>query len=135
MTGAMPGLKSGRVAVAGPGLDNNAGCLTTQEDEPMAFTKVATASEVPPGTARQVSVNGRTIALFNVGGTYHAIDDACTHRGASLAEGECDGSEVICPWHGARFDLATGAARTPPAPRGVNAYKVQVVGDDIQIDV
>jgi nitrite reductase/ring-hydroxylating ferredoxin subunit len=101
----------------------------------MAFIKVAQVQEVPPGTAKQITVNGQTIALFNVEGTYHAIDDTCTHRGASLAEGECDGNEVICPWHGARFDLTTGAAKTPPAPRGVKAYQVQVVGEEIQVDV
>jgi nitrite reductase/ring-hydroxylating ferredoxin subunit len=101
----------------------------------MAFTKVATVPEVPPGTGKQIKVGGRTIALFNVDGTYRAIDDTCTHRGASLAEGECEGGEVICPWHGARFDLATGAVRAAPARTGVAAYKVQVVGDEVQIDV
>jgi nitrite reductase/ring-hydroxylating ferredoxin subunit len=101
----------------------------------MAFTKIATVPEVPPGTGKQVTVNGRAVALFNVDGTYHAIDDTCTHRGASLAEGECDGPEVICPWHGARFDLTTGAAKTPPAPHGVQAYKVQVVEEEIQLDI
>jgi nitrite reductase/ring-hydroxylating ferredoxin subunit len=101
----------------------------------MAFAKAATVQELPPGTAKQVQVAGRTIALFNLDGTYRAIDDTCTHRGASLVEGECDGTEVICPWHGARFDLATGAVKGPPASVGVNAYQVQVVGDEIQIDV
>ncbi len=101
----------------------------------MAFTKVATVTEVPAGTAKQIKVGAQTIALFNVGGTYHAIDDACTHRGASLAEGECVGGEVICPWHGAPFDLATGTPQGPPASRAVKVYPVQVVGEDIQVDV
>jgi nitrite reductase/ring-hydroxylating ferredoxin subunit len=101
----------------------------------MAFTKVATVPEIPRGTGKQVIVNGRAIAVFNVEGTYHAVDDTCTHRGASLSEGEFDATEVICPWHGARFDLTTGAVKTPPAPRGVQSYKVQVVGDEIQLDI
>lgn len=101
----------------------------------MAFTKVATVQEIPPGTGKQVKAAGRTIAVFNVGGTFRAIDDTCTHRGASLTEGECDGTEVICPWHGARFDLATGAAKGPPASQGVNAYRLQVVGEEIQLDL
>jgi nitrite reductase/ring-hydroxylating ferredoxin subunit len=101
----------------------------------MAFTKAVTVQELPPGTAKQVQVAGRTIALYNLDGTYRAIDDTCTHRGASLVEGECDGTEVICPWHGARFDLATGGVKGPPATVGLNAYQVQVVGDEIQIDV
>jgi nitrite reductase/ring-hydroxylating ferredoxin subunit len=101
----------------------------------MAFTKVATVQEVPAGKGKQVKVGGKTIALFNVGGTFLAIDDTCTHRGAPLSEGEIEGNEVICPWHGARFDLTSGAVMAPPAPKGVSAYKVQVVGDEVQIDV
>jgi nitrite reductase/ring-hydroxylating ferredoxin subunit len=101
----------------------------------MAFTKVATLAEVPPGTAKQVNVNGRLLALFNVAGTLYAIEDTCPHRGASLSEGECEGTEVICPWHGARFDLTSGNHLSPPAPRGVAAYRVQVVGDEVQVDV
>jgi nitrite reductase/ring-hydroxylating ferredoxin subunit len=101
----------------------------------MAFVKAATTHEIPAGRRKQVTVGGKTIALFNLDGTYYAIGDTCSHRGASLAEGECEGAEVICPWHGARFDLATGAHKTPPARTGVAAYKVQVVGDEIQVDV
>jgi nitrite reductase/ring-hydroxylating ferredoxin subunit len=101
----------------------------------MAFTKAATVAEVPPGTAKQMTVSGRTLALFNVKGNYYAIDSECTHRSAPLVEGECEGTELTCPWHGARFDLTTGAALSPPAPRGVAAYKVQIVGDEIQVDV
>ncbi len=101
----------------------------------MAFTKAASVQEVPAGTAKQVQVGGRTLALFNVNGSYYAIDDACPHRGASLAEGDVAGNEVTCPWHGARFDITSGAHLSPPAPRGVTAYKVQVVGDEIQVEL
>jgi nitrite reductase/ring-hydroxylating ferredoxin subunit len=101
----------------------------------MAFVTVATTQEVPAGRGKQVTVQGKTLALFNVDGTVYAIDDTCTHRAASLAEGECDGTEVICPWHGARFDLVTGIHKCPPASRGVAAYKVQVIGEEIQVDV
>jgi nitrite reductase/ring-hydroxylating ferredoxin subunit len=101
----------------------------------MAFTKVAARAEVPPGTAKQVKVNGRSLALFNVAGTLYALEDVCPHRGAPLSEGECEGTEVICPWHGARFDLTSGNHLSPPAPRGVAAFRVQVVGDEVQVDV
>ena len=101
----------------------------------MAFVKAATVQEVPAGKSKQVKVGGKTIALFNVDGTFHALDDACPHRGASLWEGSVAGGEVTCPWHGARFSLATGAHQCPPAARGVTCYKVQVVGDEVQIDV
>src|SRR6516164_7063663 len=101
----------------------------------MAFTKVATVEEVMPGTAKQVTVGGRVVGLFNVNGTIYAIDDTCPHRGAPLWEGDCVGTEVTCPWHGARFDVTSGAHLCPPAPGDVTAYKVQVVGDEVQVDV
>jgi nitrite reductase/ring-hydroxylating ferredoxin subunit len=101
----------------------------------MALTKVATVQEVPPGRAKQVTVGGRIVALFNVDGTYYAIDDTCPHRGGPLWEGELMGAEVTCPWHGARFNVANGANLSPPARTGVASYKVQVVGDEVQIDV
>jgi 3-phenylpropionate/trans-cinnamate dioxygenase ferredoxin subunit len=101
----------------------------------MAFTKVATLAEIPVGLAKTVTVNGRKLALFNVGGSIYAIEDTCPHRGAPLSEGECEGVEIICPWHGARFDLTSGAHLSPPARSGVAAFKVQVVGDEVQVDV
>jgi nitrite reductase/ring-hydroxylating ferredoxin subunit len=101
----------------------------------MAFTKVASTQEIPAGKSKQVTVNGRTLGIFNVNGTFYAIDDTCTHRGGPLNEGEIEGNTVICPWHGAHFDLATGANLSPPAPKGVTAYKVHVVGDEVQVDV
>jgi nitrite reductase/ring-hydroxylating ferredoxin subunit len=101
----------------------------------MAFTKIATVAEVPAGSAKQVAVNGRTLAVFNVGGTYYVLDDTCPHRGGPLSEGEVHGTEVTCPWHGAHFELVTGKHLSPPAPQDVRAYKVQVVGDEIQVEI
>jgi nitrite reductase/ring-hydroxylating ferredoxin subunit len=101
----------------------------------MAFIKVATVGEIPEGKGMQVAAGGKALAVFRSGGAFYAIDNTCTHRGAPLAEGECAGTEVTCPWHGARFDLTTGANLCPPAPSGVSAYKVQVVGDEVQVDV
>jgi nitrite reductase/ring-hydroxylating ferredoxin subunit len=101
----------------------------------MAWTKVATAGELPAGKSKQAKVRGRTLAVFNVGGTFYAVDDTCPHRGAPLWEGELVGNQVVCPWHAARFDLTTGANLCPPARSGVASYKVQVVGDEVQVDV
>jgi nitrite reductase/ring-hydroxylating ferredoxin subunit len=101
----------------------------------MAFTKVATVGEVAPGKAKQVTINGHKVGLYNVNGTYYAIDDVCTHRGAPLSEGDFEGTVVVCPWHGAQFDVTSGAPLCPPAPGGVASYKVHVVGDEIQVDV
>jgi Rieske Fe-S protein len=59
----------------------------------------------------------------------------CTHRGGPLSEGDVQGTRVTCPWHGADFDLKTGALLGPPAQKGVPSYKVVVEGDDIKIEV
>jgi nitrite reductase/ring-hydroxylating ferredoxin subunit len=101
----------------------------------MAFVKVATVSEVPPGKAKQVKASDKTLAIFNVNGTFYAIDDTCPHRGASLAEGDVEGHEVTCPWHAAVFDVTSGAHLSPPARSDVACYKVQIVGDEVQVDV
>ena len=99
------------------------------------FRKVAGARDVPAGQGKMVHVGGKHIALFNVDGTYYAIDDTCTHKGGPLSEGTLQGSKVTCPWHGATFDVATGEVVSPPAPIGVSRYNVRVVGDDIEIEI
>jgi len=99
------------------------------------LTKVATTQEIKPGDAKQVILGGKKIALFNVGGTFYAIDDACPHKGGSLSEGTFDDTTVTCPWHGAEFDMTTGKALSAPAVKGVGSYKVVVTGDDIQLEL
>jgi nitrite reductase/ring-hydroxylating ferredoxin subunit len=99
------------------------------------FVKVATTDQVSPGQAKLVEVNGTEIALFNIDGAFHAIDNNCTHVGGPLCEGELDGGEVTCPWHGAVFDVTTGKVIGPPAAEPVNYYNLRVVGSDIEIEV
>jgi nitrite reductase (NADH) small subunit len=101
----------------------------------MPFTKAATVGEIPAGQAKQVNVQGKTLALFNLNGTFYAIDNECPHRNGPLAEGFVEGTEVVCPWHGARFDICTGANLSPPASQGVKSYKVQVVGQDVEVEM
>jgi nitrite reductase/ring-hydroxylating ferredoxin subunit len=101
----------------------------------MAFMKAATVQEVPAGKGKQVNISGKVIALFNANGSFYAIDDTCPHRGGPLSDGELQGTEVLCPWHNACFDLTSGAHLSPPAQSDVACYKVQVVGDEVQIDV
>lgn len=96
---------------------------------------VAHTSELSPGQTKAVQVKGRTIALFNVGGTYYAIDETCPHAGGPLSEGRVEGTTVTCPWHGAQFDLSSGAVLSPPAPAGVTRYTVRVEGDEIRLEI
>src|SRR5260370_7094884 len=85
--------------------------------------KIAKTKDVPPGEAAAFTIEGQKIALFNVEGTYYAIGDTCTHRGGPLSEGDVQGTKVTCPWHGADFDLKTGAVLGRPAPPGVPISK------------
>ena len=101
----------------------------------MDFVTVATTEEIPPGQAKLVEVNGNEIALFNIGGEIHAIDNNCTHVGGPLCEGEISGSEVTCPWHGAVFDITTGRALGPPAMEAVNRYNLRVTDGKIEIEI
>jgi nitrite reductase/ring-hydroxylating ferredoxin subunit len=98
-------------------------------------TRIAQVKDVPPGTGKAYSVGGRMIALFNVGGTFHAIDDVCSHDHASLAEGTLDGTTIVCPWHAAEFDVTTGKVLCPPASENVASYRVTVNGDWVEIDL
>jgi len=99
------------------------------------FVKVATVLEVPPGQGKLVTAGDKELALFNVGGTFYAIDNTCTHVGGPLSEGMLDDVQVECPWHGARFDVTTGKVLTPPAGGDVTSYKVRVNGSDIEIEL
>jgi len=99
------------------------------------LVRVATKTDIVPGAAMAVEVQGQKIALFNIGGTYYAIGDTCTHRGGPLSQGTVEGTTVTCPWHGAKYDVTTGAVLSPPAPRGVGSYKVIVEGNDIKVEV
>jgi 3-phenylpropionate/trans-cinnamate dioxygenase ferredoxin subunit len=97
------------------------------------FVKVATRSELPPGAKKLVELDGRAIAVFNVDGGIHAIDDVCTHDGGPLAEGELIGCEIQCPRHGARFDVRTGRPLSMPAVEPVAVHTVDVRDDGIYL--
>jgi 3-phenylpropionate/trans-cinnamate dioxygenase ferredoxin component len=99
------------------------------------FVRVATVDEVPAGQAKLVEINGQEIALFNLNGTFHALDNSCTHVGGPLCEGEITGTEVTCPWHGAVFDVTSGQVLSPPAACNVNRYNVRIDGPDVKIEI
>lgn len=87
--------------------------------------RVASASEIGPGTGRVVDAGGATLAIFNVDGQYLAVDNSCPHRGGPLGDGDLEGSIVRCPWHGWGWDVATGANVNNPAVR-IACYPVTV---------
>lgn len=101
----------------------------------MTFQPVGSKSDVPVGTVRVFQVNGRSIAVANVGDQFYAIDNVCTHDNGPLGEGRVQGETIECPRHGARFDVKTGQVRALPAVRPVRTYPVELHGDEVKVDV
>ena len=99
------------------------------------FAKVASLTELPVGGRKLVEIDGVRIAIFNLDGELHAIEDVCTHDGGPLVEGEVmNACQVQCPRHGARFDIRTGAALSMPAFEATNTYAVEIDGDDVFVE-
>ncbi len=94
------------------------------------FVRVASVSDVEPGKVKQITANGKTIALCNVEGTFYALDDVCIHRGGPLGEGYVEGHKLECPWHGWQFDVKTGMTGTNSG-MGVPTYEVKIEGADV----
>lgn len=103
------------------------------------WVDVADSDELAPGQARLVDVDDVMVAVFNIDGEYHAIEDTCSHDEAPMlgcgleAEDVLDGDQIICPRHGARFCLRTGDALTPPAYEPVTTFPVRVNAGRIQV--
>jgi len=97
------------------------------------YVRVGHASDVSVGRAEVFDVEDRKIAVFRLEDGFYAIEDICTHDGGPLAEGEIEDHDVICPRHGARFDIKTGAALTLPAVAPVESYPVRVDGNELYI--
>jgi 3-phenylpropionate/trans-cinnamate dioxygenase ferredoxin subunit len=102
---------------------------------PYSTRPVATASAIAPGTTLRIVAGSEAVLLCNVDGTLYAIEDGCTHDGGELDQGELEGCRIMCPRHGAYFDVTTGAALTLPAILPVATFPVRVEGDDVFVDV
>jgi nitrite reductase (NADH) small subunit len=96
------------------------------------FFRVATVAEIPVGQAKAFVVDDREIAIFNVDGTFHAIENSCPHQGGPLAEGWIEGKIVTCPWHAWCFDVTNGSM-TLGGYTSVDAFDVRVDGDTIAV--
>ena len=99
------------------------------------WVDVCAESELTPGSRKVVVTEIGPIAVFNLGGELHAIEDVCTHDGGELASGELDGDQIICPRHGARFCIRNGRALTPPAYEDIETFPVRVQGGMVQVDI
>lgn len=96
---------------------------------------VALVDTLAPGERKIINTPYCEIAVFNLDGTFYAIEDVCTHDGGELASGACEGDQIICPRHGARFCIRDGRALTPPAYEDIETFPVRVESNIVQIDI
>jgi len=93
--------------------------------DPALGADVCGSDELLPGQIAEFVIEGVAIAVANVGGSFHAVANACPHAGGPLGDGEMEGAMVACPLHGWRFDVRTGACEVVP-DLSVAVYRVQV---------
>jgi nitrite reductase/ring-hydroxylating ferredoxin subunit len=99
------------------------------------FVEVARKSEIPETGVICVEVEGKRLALINLGGEIYAIDDDCPHEGGPLSEGTISGDEIECPWHTSHFNIKTGRVTMDPATKDVATYRVRLVGDAVEVEM
>ena len=97
------------------------------------FIAVAPAADIPDGKRLFVEIDNLPIVIFRMAGTLYAIADECSHDEGPLGDGDLIGHEVVCPRHGARFDIRTGQALALPAVIDIPAYPVRVVNQQIEV--
>jgi 3-phenylpropionate/trans-cinnamate dioxygenase ferredoxin subunit len=108
---------------------------TQLDPSTVEFVRIAPISDLPDGERLFLELDGRPIVVFNIAGSLFAIGDVCTHDNGPLGEGEVEEHEVICPRHGARFDIRTGKATSLPAIVDIPAYPTRIVDGNIEVGI
>ena len=105
----------------------------------MALVDVCPLEELPSGAVKIVRRGSVSVGVYNVDGELYALEDRCSHDDGPLAEGEVELDErdavVICPRHGARFDIRTGRALSLPAYEPVETFRVEVADGVVKVDL
>jgi 3-phenylpropionate/trans-cinnamate dioxygenase ferredoxin subunit len=99
------------------------------------FYPVLSIDDLIPGERLFIEIDELSVVLFNIAGDVYAIEDRCTHDNGSLGEGELEGFDIICPRHGARFDVRDGQALTLPAVEPTRYFPIRIVDGQIEIGV
>lgn len=97
--------------------------------------KVSNAAQLMPGQKKLIRAKGKEVALFNIEGTFYAINNICPHSTGPLVEGKVHQTIVTCPWHGAKFDVTTGQCLSGPATTNVATYPVYIENNSIIIEI
>lgn len=97
------------------------------------WVNVTGLGELPPGQQKTVDVEGVPVVVINLDGAHYAIEDICSHDGARLDGGCIEGDAIVCPRHGARFSIKTGAALSAPAYEPIATFPVRIHAGVIQV--
>ena len=103
------------------------------DPDQVEYIEITPAEDVPEGERIFIEVAGRSIVIFNLAGKLFAIGDVCSHDNGPVGDGEIEGTEIICPRHGGRFDIRTGKVTSLPPVVDIPAYPVRVVEGMIEI--
>ena len=104
-------------------------------EEANSVVRVCAKSEVAPGSVRAFAVGDKTLAVFNIDGTFYVTDDECTHAAASLADGMMDGDVIECCMHMGSFHIPTGTVVEPPCEVPLRTYQVVLRDEDVFADL
>ncbi|OGO63438.1 MAG: biphenyl 2,3-dioxygenase [Chloroflexi bacterium RBG_19FT_COMBO_55_16] len=99
------------------------------------FVPVAQVNELPNGERVFVEIDDLPIVVFNIAGRYFAIGNLCSHDDGPIGEGDLEQYSVVCPRHGARYDIRTGKVLSLPAFVDIPSYPVRVVDGQIEVGI
>lgn len=99
------------------------------------WINVATINDFTPGSFQVVDTDTVSILVFNIDGQFYAVENTCTHDGGTLSDGWLQNDEIVCPRHGARFCVRTGAVTAPPAYEDINTFPIRVENDMVQVKI
>lgn len=99
------------------------------------FHQIGKIEDIPEGERVYFEIDGQAIVLFSLKGEFLAIDDTCSHDNGPIGDGEIEGDEIICPRHGARFDLRTGKVRSLPAVTDIAVFPVRIIDGYVEVGV
>jgi 3-phenylpropionate/trans-cinnamate dioxygenase ferredoxin subunit len=105
------------------------------DESKIEFVEIAPASELLNGERLFVDVGDKTLVIFHIAGQFFAIGDVCSHDDGPVGEGDLEGYNIVCPRHGAEFDIRTGKVMQMPAVVDIPAYPVKVVDGMIHVGV
>lgn len=109
--------------------------MTEENQAGVKYYRIAKKTDIPDGERLFFELEGKPIVLFVMGEQFYATGDVCTHDNGPLGDGELEGYEIICPRHGARFDIRTGKVLCFPAVKDIPTYPVRVKDGFIEVGI